>query len=441
MILNQAASGTVLYRNTPKKVSIGSVLDASGGVGRGFDTLRVLLSVTILCWHSIIISHGLPRALTVLSDPVVNGAVVSLLPIFFALSGFLVMGSAMRTMSLPIFLTSRVLRIVPALITELSLSAILLGGMVTTLSAASYYTSAGFFKYFGSLIGKIQYSLPGVFTTNPLSNVVNNSLWTLAPEILCYAYIAFVMATGLLSRRTLLSLFVVIATVAAFAGDNFVFPARVLGDAARPHTLVVAFALGNFLFLWRHSIPFNRSLFVICMLAGVALASQPSLTTAATPFLAYVTVYLGLLPLPRLPILDRGDFSYGIYLYAMPVQQSFAYAFPQLRQWYFNIAFALPVTIMLAMISWYIIEKPALRLRKKLGGQAAARRGKHLVRSSPWVIATIPTYAVWLSSTQYEIPLITIHRMWVFAATMLLLSGAIASSRVSRTAALADHAP
>ena len=437
----KAADEAAPSHQVRNSISIGSVLESSGGVGRGFDTLRVFLSVAILCWHSVNISYGVQAALPVLSIPPVNGVIMSLLPIFFALSGFLVMGSALRTMSLPVFLTSRVLRIVPALATEITLSAVLLGGMVTTLSAAKYYTNPGFFKYFGSLIGKIQYSLPGVFTTNPLSNVVNNSLWTLAPEILCYAYIALVIAAGLLGRRTLLSFLIVIATAAAFTGDNFVFAAARLGDAARPHTLIVAFALGNLLFLWRHSIPFNRWLFLICLLAGGALASNPSLVTAATPFLAYVTVYLGLLPLPRLPVLDRGDFSYGIYLYAMPVQQSFAFAFPRLRHWYFNVAFALPVTIILAMLSWYAVEKPALRLRKTLSGMAATRRGKHPVRSSPWVIAAIVAYATWLSSTQYDIPLVTTHRMWVFALTMLLLAGVIASGYGSKAAPLVDPAP
>lgn len=127
------------------------------------------------------------------------------------------------------------------------------------------------------------------------------------------------------------------------------------------------FALSGFLlFLWRYAVPFSRLLFVACLVAGLALVSHPGLATLATVPLVYVTVYLGLLPLPRIPLLDRGDYSYGIYLYAMPVQQSLMSAFPQLRHWYWNILTALPITVALAMVSWTWIEKPALQLRRRI---------------------------------------------------------------------------
>lgn len=424
-VINEVSNDT-----NQRFVSIGAVLDRTRGVGQGFDTLRIVLSITILCWHSIVVSYGRAAELLFWTNPFTGGVVTSLLPVFFALSGFLVMGSAVRTMSLSVFLAARGLRILPALATEVTISAVILGSLVTTLPFGEYFTSLGFFRYFGSLVGNIQVSLPGVFTTNPLDGLVNSSLWTIAPELLCYTYIAFVIAAGLLGKPRGLSLLIVAAAVVSALSDAFGYGLRPVGGAFLPHTLILAFALGNLLFLWRHAVPFSRGLFAVCLVAGMALVSHPSWATLATPFLVYVTVYLGLLPLPKIPLLDRGDYSYGIYLYAMPVQQSVAYAFPQLREWYWNILIALPVTVALAMFSWSRIEKPALRLRKRLTA-LSARTPHSATVASPAVLAAILTYGLWLSSTQYAIPLASSHRKWVFAAMLLFAAAALVSSRLN----------
>ncbi len=423
------AVGQVSNGTGKRYVSIGAVLDRTNGIGQGFDTLRIVLSIAILCWHSIVTSYGREAELPFWTNPLTGGIVTSLLPIFFALSGFLVMGSAVRTMSLKVFLAARGLRILPALATEVTMSAVILGSLVTTLSPADYFTNIDFYRYFGSLVGNIQISLPGVFSANPFDNVVNSSLWTIAPEILCYTYIAFVIAAGLLGKPRGLSFLIIAMMVISALSDSFGLGLREIGGAFRPHTLILAFALGNLLFLWRNFIPFSRGLFALCLVTGMALVSHPSLATLATPPLVYVTVYLGLLPLPKIPMLDRGDYSYGIYLYAMPVQQSFAYAFPQLRQWYWNILFALPVTIALAMFSWSRIEKPALRLRKRLSDPAARTANRAASAASPAVLVAILAYGLWLSSTQYAIPLASDHRKWVFAAVVLSALAALALSR------------
>lgn len=317
-----SAAGQVSDDTGGRFVSIGTVLDRTNGIGQGFDTLRIVLSIAILCWHSVVTSYGREAELPFWTNPITGGIVTSLLPIFFALSGFLVMGSAVRTMSLKVFLAARGLRILPALATEVTVSAVILGSLVTTLAPGDYFTNVDFYRYFGSLVGNIQISLPGAFSTNPFDNVVNSSLWTIAPEILCYTYIAFVIAAGLLGKPRGLSLLIITLTVVSALSDSFGLGLREIGGAFRPHTLILAFALGNLLFLWRNAVPFSRLLFVVCLLAGMALVSHPRLATLATPPLVYVTVYLGLLPLPRIPLLDRGDYSYGIYLYAMPVQQT-----------------------------------------------------------------------------------------------------------------------
>ena len=124
----------------------------------------------------------------------------SVLPIFFALSGFLVAASLVRTRSMPIFLGLRGLRILPALLVEITLSALLLGPLLTGFSLRDYYTGTEFFQYFLNCIGYIHYHLPGVFLTHPVPRTVNGSLWTVPYEAKCYLALAALAILGLSKR-------------------------------------------------------------------------------------------------------------------------------------------------------------------------------------------------------------------------------------------------
>jgi peptidoglycan/LPS O-acetylase OafA/YrhL len=67
--------------------------------------------------------------------------------------------------------------------------------------------------------------------------------------------------------------------------------------------------------------------------------------------------------LPGLNRISRyGDFSYGLYLYAFPVQQLVLYLFPLLRA---PILACALTTSLVAFLSWHLVEKPALRLKPK----------------------------------------------------------------------------
>ena len=145
--------------------SLGSRLSDYNGRGPGFDHIRIGLSLSILFWHSFSISYGLDYAEQLPSFPV-PPLLTALLPMFFGLSGFLVMASALRT-DLSTYITFRTLRIVPALFVEITISAIVLGPLLTKLRLHDYFVDRAFYEYFGSLIGRVRFSLPGVFTENP----------------------------------------------------------------------------------------------------------------------------------------------------------------------------------------------------------------------------------------------------------------------------------
>ena len=66
------------------------------GLTTGFDYLRLGLSVAVLVWHSILLTAG-PAAYSGLWSEPFRFIPAAILPMFFALSGFLVTGSLMRT--------------------------------------------------------------------------------------------------------------------------------------------------------------------------------------------------------------------------------------------------------------------------------------------------------------------------------------------------------
>lgn len=58
-----------------------------------------------------------------------------------------------------------------------------------------------------------------------------------------------------------------------------------------------------------------------------------------------------------------GDYSYGIYIYAFPIQQILALFNSELSAWEMT-AYSLPITTILAVTSWHLIEKPFLEFKR-----------------------------------------------------------------------------
>jgi peptidoglycan/LPS O-acetylase OafA/YrhL len=88
-------------------------------------------------------------------------------------------------------------------------------------------------------------------------------------------------------------------------------------------------------------------------------------TAVALP-VTYLTVYLGTLDPARPVILQTGDYSYSIYLYGFPVQQLVAQLGPWTHHWAVNLLLSLPLTAVIAALSWHGIEQHVLKLRRHL---------------------------------------------------------------------------
>ena len=363
--------------------SIGNMLDRQKGFGPGFDFLRIALALSVVAAHTPYIAMGRidgPEPWYVFFPH------YAALVIFFVLGGFLVAASGLR-LTLKEFLINRGLRIVPALTVEIVLSALILGPIFTSLPLSDYFTDIRTYRYFGNVAGLVDYMLPGVFSGNPAPEV-NSSLWTIQFEYICYVLMMVVIACGLLRRPALILLGAILLVGIGLALDvtghgatssqlppgvsaslhDKIFSAGIF--LGRGSKLLVAFILGIAIYLYRYRIPYDGRLLAACCLLCLAVAiigpvdwlTQPVLNATLCPALVYITAYLGVSKLPRLPLFSKGDYSYGIYLYGFPLQQVVKVWLPH-GSMIVQFAISLAMVIPFAALSWHWIEKPILKLR------------------------------------------------------------------------------
>ena len=279
------------------------------GRSSGFDYLRIGLAVSVICVHSTGVSYGLAASLVIWNGPQ-RMFDHMILPMFFALSGFLVAGSLERCPTLVSFYGLRLLRIVPALAVEVILSAIVFGPLLSSLSPGSYFSGAEFWRYFLNITGDIHYLLPGVFTHNPMPRTVNAQLWTVPFELQCYLALGALSIVGILKDRRLL-----MAAVAVGQG-LWVWEAVKRGDVgarngATGPLLVLCFLTGVLLFLYRDKIILSLWLFVLSLILCVGMLLLPHGTFYVPLPATYATVYLGLLNPRRVGYLFSGAIRTG----------------------------------------------------------------------------------------------------------------------------------
>lgn len=344
------------------------------GFGPGFDVVRLVLCYEVLVWHCWVLGEGstIPGKSSLIWIPF-----ELMVPMFFALSGFLVAGSSLR-LAPPAFLINRGLRIFPALWAAVLLAALVIGPLMTTLPLSDYFTNPLFRTYLLNLFGITRYFLPGVFD----GEAVNGSLWTVPWEIGCYLIMASAVVLGL-SKRGGLYLAVALAWLlaslaygasgAAANAPGLLAKLMRFGLATQGSMLIPYFLTGAAVYHLRARIPWDwriAAVFAAMLTAaslfvdGTVWSKTPLLAILALAPSVYLVPYLGLVTLPRPPGFRNGDYSYGVYVCHFPIVMMFKHI------WHFSdwrlllLATIVPVTLF-AMASWHFIESPILAQRKK----------------------------------------------------------------------------
>lgn len=334
------------------------IADRASGRDNNFNLLRILAAVGVLVSHAYPISlgFGAVEPLTPTFGDVTLGMVSVM--VFFSISGFFITRSFAGRSSLPRFLQARCLRLFPALIVVVTVTVLVAGLWLTTAPPAVFWAAAPDYFLRNVTLFSLRYDLPGVFVDNPYGQPINGSLWTLSYEVLCYLGVVLAGLAGLLERPRLFAAALVV--LAAAYGVNIVYHQNPRIDNLL--MLGLPFAIGMAFWVWRRMIPLSVPLAVI--LLGLAyLARQTAITEPVLAIaLSYTVFVIGYAKIPVLAAYNRvGDYSYGTYLYAFPIEQivaSFGIVSPL-----FTMALALPVTLICAMLSFHLVEAPAMRLK------------------------------------------------------------------------------
>jgi peptidoglycan/LPS O-acetylase OafA/YrhL len=325
---------------------------SAGPATAGFDYLRIGLATAVLTWHSIILSTGsAPLDQALWSGPF-RFLPAAILPMFFAVSGFLVSASLERS-RLHQFLALRVLRIVPALAVVVVLSALILGPVFTTLPLRRYFTSPEFGGFFLNIVAVAHVTLPGVFEHNPGPSFHRLPALDHSVRVQCYVALAILALLNLLrDRRALAQIIVLAATLHAL----LLSPVSPF-DHVPGRVLILCFLAAVSLYFYRDAIPCSPRLAMGAAVASAVLLEIPNASYLASFPVAYLTVWLGLRNPPRIPF---GDLSYGVYLLHFPIEQTVIHLCPGAGTWWRLTLITLPPTFACAWLSWNLVEQPIL---------------------------------------------------------------------------------
>lgn len=286
---------------------------------------------------------------------------------FFAISGYLVTLSWRADPHLGRFALRRGLRIWPGLTVAVLLCGLILGPLVTTLSLREYFSNSGTLHYIRNLWLDTQFLLPGVFTGNPIAHSVNGPLWTIPLEVGCYIALALTGTMGAMRTRWVAPV-VLLAMMSTLQRRYSIPTEEPVPEWSFGLQYGMVFALGSTLAVWsnywRGRILAAAVLWTVSCYALHLWGPQPLAGQAVILGLGGLAVLLGQASWPLLRSVGQsGDMSYGLYIYAFPVQQLLVTWGAQ--HWGFSPALlaTLVASFTLAALSWHFVEKPALNFK------------------------------------------------------------------------------
>ncbi|QEY76127.1 acyltransferase [Pseudomonas denitrificans (nom. rej.)] len=318
-----------------------------------FDLIRHLAALSVLVSHHY--------ALSGLDSPGLGGShnlgALAVLA-FFSISGYLITLSFCRSASFSNYLLKRVARLFPALI-GCSLLMVYVAAPLLSERGMSRLLDGSALLDFLRISAMGQANLPDVTVGFIFPDSFNGSLWTLKIEFACYLAVAALLS---LTRGPLLPLGAALL-LAGLSGYLGRFGEGVWAAKLTTYLSVAsAFFLGSF-FAFRQAWLARPEVLVSMIVVGIALLGGTLGSAWSLPVgslaMCLITLGVGLLFTDRL-IAGRFDVSYGIYLYAFPVQQVVINRSG--LGFYPGMALTALLVLVLAALSWHLLECPALRM-------------------------------------------------------------------------------
>ena len=345
----------------PKPVRLSAMLAPDHN---SFGVIRLAMALAVLVSHSYWFTTG-----SKLADPLVRFTGHSIgehaVQVFFFLSGVLVAQSLLRSRSVLNFAVARALRIFPALIVCVLLTAVVVGPLFTDGSLVQYFTDKQLPLYVLKTLLLITGSapLPHLFHDQVLPDMVNVSLWTLKYEVLCYVGLGIVGGIGLVNDRLrrVTTALIAVLVVTAFVGQPKPLETYTFLDNLRYFTLY--FYAGVLAYLVKDRLPVTGVMLIPLALAYAALVGTRLSELASCLFIGYATLWFATFHFGGMrSFTNQNDYSYGIYIYAGPIQQLVISILPEYGPTMVSLL-ALAIALPLAVFSWELIERPAIAMR------------------------------------------------------------------------------
>jgi peptidoglycan/LPS O-acetylase OafA/YrhL len=209
--------------------------------------------------------------------------------------------------------------------------------------------------------------LDGAFSRNPVSGI-DGSMWTIKYEFWCYLLVALLGVMGLIRRRALVLVAFIAMLIIYVLHEQLRLdwhtPNRVLlltSDFNNWPRLLTFFLAGAAFYSFRDFIPWSGVWAAGCFLVILIAARIPPALVGIEPIAGtYALMWLAFAPRGPYGFARNGDLSYGIYLYACPIQQLLFQRYGVGLRPAAMFAVALPMTVIVAVVSWYCVERPFL---------------------------------------------------------------------------------
>ncbi len=280
---------------------------------------------------------------------------------FFVVSGYLIAGSRHRS-SLPQFLYRRALRLFPGLWVCLIVIVFVFVPIAALHDGGAFPPGAGAVASFvvgnATLLGR-DFGIDGTLASVPHPGSWNGSLWTLSYEVACYLILGLALSIAAIRRSPASMLGIFLAFTVASAADAWLLDLP-QDDLRLLVHLGAFFFAGSALLAYADRIPLRTDLAVTSVIVIVVASLFTDVSAIAPLPTAYTCLWLGIrLPLQR--VASVNDISYGVYIYAFPTQQLLVLFGVERLGLVAYIVVATAVTYPLAALSWFLVEKRALR--------------------------------------------------------------------------------
>jgi peptidoglycan/LPS O-acetylase OafA/YrhL len=281
---------------------------------------------------------------------------------FFVVSGFLITKS-FCSRSLRLFVWARIMRIYPALWASSFLFVAAAGLFFSPLPAAEFWSRHDTLLYLlknSTMLPKLGAETLLPFAFDAAQSDFNTSLWTLPLELQMYMLLSLLGVVGAL-RFPIIVIGVAGFGAVGFVGDTLGWFHLINVDRAR---FIFMFFCGSSCYLFRERISMSGAIAAagVAALAAAAIfiSSHPLHRLVLAAVLPFLTLWFGFVPGGAIRRFNQlGDYSYGLYILACPVQFYLADRYGGLSPWGL-FALSMAIVLPLAIVSWHYLESRSL---------------------------------------------------------------------------------